>query len=250
MNNKRQIVIGDVHGHYNTLMRLLEEINLEAGDRVDFLGDLIDRGPDSCKVVDLVKSERSFHTIRGNHEEMAIAAMRRRDPDDRYFQFWLTGGGRTTLESYEDLDLLDFHLNWLEKQPAYRDRGEVWLVHAGIDPHLPLHHQTVQQFCWIRDTFHSQTQPYFGNKLIVAGHTITFTFPGVQSGQLARGCGWLGIDTGVYTLESGWLTALDVTHKRVYQANVWQEITRSLPWDAIIVDIDPKQVRPRRFALK
>lgn len=87
------------------------------------------------------------------------------------------------------------------------------------------------------------------DKLIVIGHTITFTFPGVQCGQLVQGCGWLGIDTGVYTLESGWLTALDVTHKRVYQANVWQETVRSLPWDEVVVTLDPNRVRRRRFAL-
>ncbi|OAB58648.1 serine/threonine protein phosphatase [Phormidium willei BDU 130791] len=246
----RQIVIGDVHGHYDTLVRLLDSLDLKDGDRVDFLGDLIDRGPASYQVVDLIMSHPSYYAIRGNHEEMMLSALVYGQHDDRYFDFWLSGGGDLTLESYPNSGVMYEHLDWLESLPAYRDRGDVWLVHAGVNPHLPIAEQSTQEFCWIRDLFHRQTQPYFPDKLIIIGHTITFTFPGVQSGQLVRGCGWLGIDTGVYTLESGWLTAVDVTEQRVYQANVWQESLRSLPWDDIIISLDPNKVRRRRFALK
>lgn len=249
----RQIIVGDVHGHYETLLRLLEALELGADDRVDFLGDLIDRGPNSAQVVELVKSEPSFRSIRGNHEDMAIAALLDDEASDRYQQFWRSSGGRATLNSYPEDDagtaLLEEHLDWMTTLPLYRDLGDVWLVHAGVDPTLALSEQTVQQFCWIRDVFHSHALPYFADKTIVTGHTISFTFPGVQPGQVARGRGWLDIDTGAYTLESGWLTAIDMTHRRVYQANVWQGRTRSLAWEEAVVDVDPAKVRPRRFAL-
>ena len=91
--DSRQIVIGDVHGHYDTLVRLLDSLHLHDGDRVDFLGDLIDRGPASCQVVELVMSHPSYHAIRGNHEEMMLSALVYGREDDRYFDFWLSGGG-------------------------------------------------------------------------------------------------------------------------------------------------------------
>lgn len=54
----------------------------------------------------------------------------------------------------------------------------------------------------------------------MVGHTITFTFPGVEAGKIVRGAGWLGIETGAYHRRSGWLTALDWTNQWVYQVNV------------------------------
>ena len=82
--------------------------------------------------------------------------------------------------------------------------------------------QTTEQLCWVRDEFHSIRQPYFPDKLIIIGHTITFTLPGVSPGKLAQGQGWLDIDTGAYHPKSGWLTGLDITNRRVYQVNVFQ----------------------------
>jgi len=245
----RQIVVGDVHGHYDTLLRLLEAVNPGATDQVDFLGDLIDRGPNSRAVVALVMNTPNYRTIRGNHEEMAIAAFTK-DADTALRQSWLNSGGHQTLQSYYRRAELREHLEWLQHQPVYRDLGEYWLVHAGIDPRRPIAEQTSREFCWIRDSFHRSPEPYFADKLTIIGHTISFTFLGVQPGQLARGAGWLDIDTGAYTLESGWLTAIDLTQERVYQTNSWTRETRVLSFDVAIADIDPQRVRPRRFVVK
>ncbi|MFM7786861.1 MAG: serine/threonine protein phosphatase, partial [Microcystis panniformis] len=96
------------------------------------------------------------------------------------------------------------HINWFQSLPAYLDLGDIWLVHAGVHPEYPLEQQTNEEFCWIRNKFHTMTQPYFKDKLIITGHTLTFTFPDVKPGQLARGSGWLDIETGVYHPQSGW----------------------------------------------
>jgi serine/threonine protein phosphatase 1 len=112
--------------------------------------------------------------------------------------------------------------------PTYLDLGDIWLAHAGVDPKLSPSEQTAAQLCWIRDEFHTITEPYFCNKLIIIGHTITFTLPGINPGQLAKGCGWLGIDTGVYHPRSGWLTGLDTTNNVVYQVNTLNRETRTL----------------------
>jgi serine/threonine protein phosphatase 1 len=47
------------------------------------------------------------------------------------------------------------HIDWLKTLPLYLDLGDIWLVHAGVYPHLPLEEQDATHFCWIRDEFHS-----------------------------------------------------------------------------------------------
>ena len=71
---KRKIVIGDVHGHYEALSILLDLINPTQGDEIYFLGDLIDRGPQSAQVVGLVM-ENKYHCLMGNHEQMMLDAI-------------------------------------------------------------------------------------------------------------------------------------------------------------------------------
>ncbi|MBD0262559.1 MAG: metallophosphoesterase, partial [Tolypothrix sp. Co-bin9] len=56
--NHRRVVIGDVHGHYDALIMLLQAIAPDSDDQVNFLGDLIDRGPQSCQVINFVKQNR------------------------------------------------------------------------------------------------------------------------------------------------------------------------------------------------
>ena len=100
------IIIGDVHGCYDTLVALLDKL---PDDDVCFVGDLIDRGPKSKDVVELVKNGDYF-CVLGNHEDMAIDQTIRWKSEShhpRYFQdMWLNNGGITAIESYgEDPDL-------------------------------------------------------------------------------------------------------------------------------------------------
>ena len=60
-------VIGDVHGHFNTLKLLVKKLELGVDDIVVMLGDLIDRGPTSAHVVNYVKTTKNFYCIRVNH---------------------------------------------------------------------------------------------------------------------------------------------------------------------------------------
>lgn len=242
MVSGRQIFIGDVHGHYDGLMHLLETIAVDTGDQIYFVGDLIDRGPKSAQVVQFVR-DNAHPCVLGNHEQLLLEAF----PDNRVAQYalqaWLQSGGQTTVASFDKPELLIESLDWFRSLPTYLDLGEVWLVHAGLHPKLPIQEQTPQEFCWIRDEFHSVTQPYFADKLIITGHTITFTLPRVAPGELAQGQGWLDIDTGAYHPKSGWLTGLDYTNQQVYQVNVYQKTSRTLPLTEATVQIDPSQVR-------
>ena len=125
-------------------------------------------------------------------------------------------------------------LEWIKSLPLYLDLGDVWLVHAGVKPETPLKEQTINEFCWIRKDFHHIEKPFFKDKLIITGHTITFTFEGVEPGELVRGKGWLDIDTSAYHHKSGWLTALDIDNKLAYQVNVFDNLKRQVPLEEIV----------------
>jgi len=238
----RRIVIGDVHGHYDGLMTLLEALAPGWDDRVYFLGDLIDRGPKSAQVLEFVK-ESSYQTLLGNHEQLMLDALPNGPVDLRSWQAWLYSGGDATIASYRDTGMMPYkHLEWMRSLPTHLDLGDIWLVHAGVDPKLPIHQQSIEQFCWIRQAFHNISKPYFTNKLIITGHTITFTFEGVMPGELVRGPGWLDIDTGAYHPKSGWLTGLDLSYRRVYQVNVFNHQVRILPLEAVVRQIQPLDI--------
>ncbi len=241
----RRIVIGDVHGHFAGLMALLEAIAPNPNDQVYFLGDLIDRGPQSAQVVEFVK-QSSYISLLGNHEQLLLSAFPNGKAYPPALQAWLYSGGQETAASYGKLEIPRDHLEWIETLPLYLDLGDVWLVHAGVDPGLPIKAQTANDFCWIRSKFHSMIQPYFSDKVIITGHTITFTLPGVEPGQIAQGVGWLDIDTGAYHPKSGWLTALDISKKIVYQTNVYQKVLRTLPLSEATAPVNPNQVKERR----
>ena len=246
---KRKIVIGDVHGHYYPLLKLLEAIAPGDEDQVYFLGDLIDRGPKSAEVVKLVMTN-NFNCLRGNHEEMLLSAI---DVDsgevnEKLYQAWLHSGGDSTVASYRGEIPIE-HLQWINNLPSHLDLGDYWLAHAGINPNLPLEEQTEAEFCWIREEFHSTTKPYFENKTIITGHTITFTLPGVFPGKIAKGPGWLGIDTGVYHKSSGWLTAVDITEDNVYQINSRFRRVRQTSLEQATTEINPTRILDKGVCL-
>lgn len=245
----RRIFIGDVHGHYDALMILLDAIAPDTEDRIYFVGDLVDRGPKSAQVVDFVMNS-PCECILGNHEQMMVEVMSDPEIPEHFRQSWLYSGGHATLKSYGEKGIPEAHLAWMKNLPTHLDLGDIWLVHAGVDPRLPLEQQTSEQFCWIRDEFHSAGKPFFENKLIITGHTITFTIPGVMPGKLARGLGWLDIDTGAYHRQSGWLTGVDMLNKQVYQVNTRQQRLRSLTLEEAAIDIKPSRIMPRRLLQK
>ncbi|MBW4558900.1 MAG: serine/threonine protein phosphatase [Trichormus sp. ATA11-4-KO1] len=243
--SQRRIVIGDVHGHYEGLMTLMEAIAPASDDQVYFLGDLIDRGPQSSHVIDFVK-QNNYACLLGNHEQMLLNILTSENMATPAMQAWLYSGGQATIASYAEATIPVEHLDWLKTLPTYLDLGDIWLTHAGVDPAMPLAAQTAEQFCWIRDEFHSIEQPFFTDKLIIIGHTITFTFPGVTPGKLVQGQGWLDIDTGAYHPRSGWLTALDTTNNLIYQVNIFKNHLRTLPLAEGVITVEPSQIAARR----
>lgn len=226
-------------------MTLLDAIAPTPQDQIYFLGDLIDRGPQSAQVIEFVR-QSSYGCILGNHELLMLEAFPDNQVDQGALQAWLYSGGRETVSSYGEPGIAVDHLDWLRSLPPYLDLGDTWLVHAGVHPHLPLAAQTLEEFCWIRNQFHSIQQPYFPDKVMVTGHTITFTLPGVDPGKVARGSGWLDIDTGAYHPKSGWLTGLDLSNQQVYQVNVFQKTTRVLSLAEATAQVQIDQIKRQR----
>lgn len=229
-----RLIIGDVHGHFDGLMSLLT-LAANQDDQLYFLGDLIDRGPQSKQVLDFVKDGKHA-CLLGNHEAMALGAL---TDDDKSTASWLHNGGVQTLQSCsgykQGLDVLTGYLPWLQALPLHLDLGDLLLVHAGLMPGLPLEEQTANECCWIRDEFlTSPNPPFLGEKTVLVGHTITFllnaaTGGKVPVGDIAQGPNWYDLETGAYHSRSGWLTALNWDTQTVYQVNVRTDESRVRP---------------------
>lgn len=218
----RVYAIGDIHGRNDLLGSLLDQIAADdlargaANTQIIFLGDLMDRGPDSAGVIEtamtLKASGKNVRFLMGNHEEIFVNACRKGDP--KVTRFFLRIGGEATLLSYPiaraeyislDMEQLterlatlvpESHLQFVE---GFEDQiiiGDYAFVHAGIRPGVPLSEQKPSDMRWIREEFVSQRGDL--EKVIVYGHTI---YEDVDE----RGSR-IGIDTGAY--DSGKLTAL------------------------------------------
>ena len=136
--------LGDIHGSYDKLVRLLEHCRRHCGSRTPrfvFLGDYVDRGPDSQDVVDLLMQMQASAPGQiscpcGNHEDMLINASTQGDEIT-----WLHNGGDMTLRSYgiEGADEIPVnHLAWFRSLPISISDGRRFFVHAGIQPGVPL----------------------------------------------------------------------------------------------------------------
>jgi serine/threonine protein phosphatase 1 len=187
--------IGDIHGSLRMLQALIARCRQDAGDRPTtfvFLGDYIDRGPDSAGVVRAimnlqVESPGRVIALKGNHEAMALDVANSEVPAD----FWLTQGGAETLRSYgvaNARELPDDHVRWLHALPLHHDDGRRFFVHAGIDPDRPLDKQRKRDLLWIREPFLSDPRDH--GRLIVHGHT-----PQTSGAPDLRG-NRLNLDTG------------------------------------------------------
>lgn len=125
-------IIGDIAGEYYTLMNLVAKLRPEV--KIILAGDLVDRGPDSDKVVNwaMNNSDRVI-TLLGNHEDMMLDALKN---TKRYYQgCWFTNGGSSTFRSFgcfEDFEIKNKIINWVESLPLYFIEDGLFVSHAPI----------------------------------------------------------------------------------------------------------------------
>jgi serine/threonine protein phosphatase 1 len=217
---ERVYAIGDVHGRRDCLDQLLETIDADneargpAETTLVFLGDLVDRGPDSRGVIERAMSApatRRCVFLMGNHEEILIHTW---EGDRRSAALFHRVGGRETMMSYglapHDYDGLDLpglasevgtrvpveHIAFLRRFEDSWRAGDYLFVHAGIRPGVPLEAQSPADLRWIRREFLDDARDH--GAVVIHGHSITET-PDVQPNRI-------GIDTGAFA--SGKLTAV------------------------------------------
>jgi len=186
-------VIGDVHGHYQTFISLIEQLELRNEDCIVLLGDLIDRGPQSFGVVDTVVKDERMMSLKGNHEVMMIEQFTKEKLNkmDMDFMLWLRNGGVETIDSYirgccgveatsmddDGYHRLDQHIKIIESWPTEIVLNDWRLVHAGYHPEVHVDQQNDEDLLWIRSIFHRTSKPIDDLRTIVFGHTPTACLP-------------------------------------------------------------------------
>jgi serine/threonine protein phosphatase 1 len=217
----RVYAIGDIHGRLDLLDQLLFRIDADerargpARSEIIFLGDLVDRGPNSAGVVqralELKQSGRPVRLLMGNHEEVLLKALK---GSLEALKFFVKIGGRATILSYgfdeAEYERLDYeellpeliarvpaeHVAFLESLENQITIGDYLFVHAGIRPRVPFDQQVGGDLRWIRSDFLDFRGDH--GAVVVHGHTIT--------DEVEERSNRIGIDTGAFA--SGRLTAL------------------------------------------
>lgn len=219
MNEGRIIAIGDIHGCSTALANLMDAIQPTPLDTLVFLGDYIDRGPDSRGVIQQVidLGERcQVVPLLGNHEEMLLAVLEGKDN----LRYWLKFGGQDTLDSYgagADVKRIPpEHIEFIKRCGNYYETVSHIFVHAFYDPDLPLHQQKWDGLRW--SSLPSNPKPHCSGKVVIIGHT-----PQKNGDILDLGCVKC-IDT--FCHGGGWLTALEVSTGQVWQTNQQGELRR------------------------
>lgn len=229
---KRCYAIGDVHGRLDLLRDLMRQIQADATglDRdivIVFLGDLIDRGPESRQVLDFVRADpvpgARLVFIKGNHEEMFVRGL---TGEPAVLPNWLDYGGYECAQSYgvevgalfgrtaEEIESVllpavprgdvDFVSSFIDSARF----GDYLLVHAGVRPGIPVDEQSPRDLRWIRAGFLDSDEDL--GFVTVHGHSICPEVE-VKSNRIS-------VDTGAYA--TGVLTAvwLDGEQRGILQA--------------------------------
>lgn len=219
---ERVYAIGDIHGRADLFDRLLEQIAADDSARpaarttLILLGDLVDRGPESSRVVERAIELRArwgdrLRWLVGNHEEVFLKALR---GDPAVVRYFVRIGGEPTIlsypidaEAYRSMTFEELaqvlptivprsHVEFLEDGEDRIVIGDYLFVHAGIRPEISIEGQQLSDLRWIRDEFLSSRADH--GHIVVHGHTIT-DGPEERSNRI-------GVDTGAY--RSGVLTAV------------------------------------------
>jgi len=218
----RTFAIGDIHGCQHALQVLLSQLAPTAGDRLVFLGDYVDRGPDSAGVIDTLIAlcrtpELEVVCLQGNHEEMMLQARK----DRAVRAAWASFGGTQTLRSYGQDGFPHCvpaeHWRFLEATGDYHETDTHVLTHAPISSGLPVAVQGPSAWRW---SFETPTRPHCSGKHVVCGHRSQ------RDGLPRLVAGTFFIDTWAYAGQ--WLTALQLETGEAVQANQLGEV-RCLP---------------------
>ena len=169
----RTFVISDIHGCCKTFKKLLlETIIIKRSDKIYCVGDYVDRGKDSKGVIDLIVKLRSdgynIYTLRGNHEQMMIDAVK----DEQRLKHWLRNGGTQTLMSFgiSSINELPYlYVNFLKRTKKFIETDKYVIVHAGLNFRSANPFKDKEAMLWTRDEYFVRSK--IKNKVMIHGHT-------------------------------------------------------------------------------
>lgn len=203
---KNRWVIPDIHGNINTLKSLIENgIGLSKDDELYFLGDYIDRGPNSKGVIDYIMnlqdSGYNINCIRGNHEDYCIKAW---EDDQKRFLFkgkiekdWRKNGANMTLLSFNakrPRNIDKSYIDWMKKTKYYIELDKCILVHAGLNFSISNPFEDKRSMMWIRD-FKVDKNKIAGKKVIHGHVPVEMTMIELFK---SNNYDFLPLDNGVY----------------------------------------------------
>ena len=184
----RYIVLTDIHGELEKLENVLSKIEAHKDDVFVFMGDYIDRGPDSRGVVDRVIEQSNYNKciyLMGSHEYALLHSK-----EDDYYDFLFKNyGGPATVRSYGSFEnIFKIHGEFFKNLQFYYLTDNYLFVHAGINPDYPLEEQNEVDLVYIRGKF--IYSPHNLKQKIIFGHT-EFSHPYIDEGKIGidLGCG-------------------------------------------------------------
>ncbi|MCG8443463.1 MAG: serine/threonine protein phosphatase [Caulobacterales bacterium] len=218
---KRCYAVGDIHGRLDLLRELVGLVEKDVASRepketvIVFVGDLMDRGPDSRGVIeflmDFAPPYAKAYKIKGNHEEMMIRCL---TGEPHLLESWLENGGYACAQSYgvqvgalygQEASVVEealvsavpkHHVEFLKSFIECVRFGDYFITHAGVRPGVPLDTQAASDMRWISDEFLASRADH--GAVVVHGHSVSEAVDERQNR--------IGIDTGAY--RTGVLTAL------------------------------------------
>jgi serine/threonine protein phosphatase 1 len=221
-------VIPDIHGFSKTLQALIEEqIKPSRNDTIYFLGDYIDRGPDSKGVIDYIealkKDDYTIRPLRGNHEDYLLRTFDNETVKKNFLGItyqnhlkkeWFKFGGKETLASFGVSDVHDIpasYIEWMRNLEYYITLDSFILVHAGMNFEIEDPFADKHSMLWVKDFKVNRDKS--GNRKIIHGHTpVSLDF--IELLRTSGSFDFIDLDNGVYYRDKegfGNLVALELT---------------------------------------
>ena len=225
---KKLWVIPDIHGNSGTLQALIEEqIKPSRSDRLFFLGDYIDRGPDAKGVIDFIialkEDEYDIVTLKGNHEDYLLRTFDNETTQKNFLGItyqnklkkeWFRYGGKETLKSFGISDVHEIpgtYIDWMRELKYYIELESYILVHAGLNFGLDDPFEDRQSMIWIKEF--SVIPEKIDHKKLIHGH-VPISLDFIELLRTSNKFDYIDLDNGVYMPDKagfGNLVALELT---------------------------------------
>ncbi|RDX34865.1 serine/threonine protein phosphatase [Arcobacter sp. HD9-500m-PIT-SAG03] len=214
---KNTYVIGDVHGCYNTLLKLVSKLPIDSD--LIFVGDLCDKGMYSKEVIEFVINN-NYRCIKGNHEHYMFLNIENalyRNIQSKWSTDSIRYGGPQTISNYKNDDkLLKKHLNWITKLPSYILIDKYFITHGYGLPYYQRRNECKSKKILLTNRL--VNSKYEDDWEDVSENNIINIFGHCASDEVLIGKDYYGIDTGcIYGKK---LTAIELGSMKIIQVNI------------------------------